>query len=395
MGIYSNYLDALKDFQSISAERKSQLQKITQIRNRAILVIASDFTKGDSPIAIDGTDVTAVSDQLAGKSGAGIDFILETPGGFAERAEDIVKLLRDKYTSVAFIIPGAAMSAGTIMVMSGDEILMEPASSLGPIDAQMPHRDGRRFSAEAFLRGLDKIKEEVETTGILNKAYIPILQNISPAEIQACENAQDFSKKLVSQWLANGKFRTWTHHGSTGKPVTDAEKLARAEEIAEKLRDHSNWLTHGRSIKMADLLNMRLQIVDFSTNDQLCDAIRRYYALLRITFETTGIFKLFETIDTQLYRFNQAVMAPMPMPSIPFPLQLPQAQNKMVISAQCRKCGNSFKIQVNFGIESPLEPGCVPFPQDDKLKCTGCGVEQDLSLMRQNLESQFGKKIVS
>jgi len=70
------------------------------------------------------------------------------------------------------------------MAMSVDEILMGPASALGPIDAQMSWQ-GKRFSADALLEGLEKIKEEVAGSGILNKAYIPILQGISPGEIQA------------------------------------------------------------------------------------------------------------------------------------------------------------------------------------------------------------------
>jgi len=40
-------------------------------------------------------------------------------------AEDIVHILREKFKSVSFIVPGQAKSAGTIMVMSGDEILMD------------------------------------------------------------------------------------------------------------------------------------------------------------------------------------------------------------------------------------------------------------------------------
>ena len=91
----------------------------------------------NAPIGIDYTDLRAVADQLDLLSGNSIDVILETPGGLAERAEDIVRMLRSKFENVGFIVPGAAMSAGTIMVMSGDEILLEPNSSLGPIDAQV------------------------------------------------------------------------------------------------------------------------------------------------------------------------------------------------------------------------------------------------------------------
>lgn len=82
-------------------------------------------------------------------------------------AEDIVTLLRGKYEDVAAVVPGAAKSAGTLIVMASDEILMEPASALGPIDAQIVWQ-GKQFSAEALLEGLKAIQDEVETAGTLN-----------------------------------------------------------------------------------------------------------------------------------------------------------------------------------------------------------------------------------
>jgi len=61
-------------------------------------------------------------------------FILETPGGFAETARRISDTLRHHYSVVDFLIPSHAMSAGTILAMSGDAIWMDYYSVLGPID---------------------------------------------------------------------------------------------------------------------------------------------------------------------------------------------------------------------------------------------------------------------
>jgi hypothetical protein len=110
---------------------------------------------------------------------------------------------------------------------------------------------------------MEKIKEEVVKTGSLNRAYIPILQGISPGELQSAENALNFAKVLVTQWLAQYKFRTWERHSSTGTEVTNADRQKRAEEIAKTLCDHGFWKTHARSIKIKDLEDMRLQITDY------------------------------------------------------------------------------------------------------------------------------------
>ena len=80
-----------------------------------------------------------------------MDVIIETPGGDGAVAEDIVRLLRGKFDEVCFIVPGYAKSAGTIIVMSGDDILMGPTSALGPIDAQLLWQ-GKVFSAERAER---------------------------------------------------------------------------------------------------------------------------------------------------------------------------------------------------------------------------------------------------
>jgi hypothetical protein len=41
---------------------------------------------------------------------------------------------------------------------------------------------GKQFSADAFLEGLRKIKDETDKKQALNRALIPMLQNISPGK---------------------------------------------------------------------------------------------------------------------------------------------------------------------------------------------------------------------
>jgi len=235
MGIYTEYLEQFGgNFDTLSAERKRQLQRVSDLRGRDVLVFATDINKQTGPISIDYADLLPFTDQLSNLKGTKLDLILETPGGSGEVAEDLVKAMRAKYEDVAVIVAGYAKSAGTIMAMAADEILMGPNSALGPIDAQIFYQ-GKRFSADALIEGMEKIKKEVEKSGNLNRAYIPILQQISPGELQNAENALNFAKILVTQWLAQFKFRTWDTHSSTGMAVTDEEKKKRAEEIAEQL----------------------------------------------------------------------------------------------------------------------------------------------------------------
>ena len=301
MGIYTEYINEHLTFSQLTQERKNQLERISNLRKREIIVYASDSNKGKAPISISPPDLLLFKDQLDYVKTNEIDIILETTGGIAETVEDMVEFVRSKYQKVGIIIPGTAKSAGTIFAMAGDEILMGATSALGPIDAQVVS-NGKRFSADAFLDGLEKIKEEVLNTGKLNPAFIPMLQNISPGEIQHFENAQNFSKTLVTSWLSEYKFKYWGTHNSTGQIVTKKEKEQRAIEIARQLCKHSDWLTHGRSIRIKDLTAMGLQIFDYSAESELNDSIERYYTLLRMTFDLTGIYKIFEICKSQIYQ---------------------------------------------------------------------------------------------
>lgn len=390
MGIYSEYLDRGFNFDQLTSERKAQLRRISALRGRDVLAYAVDFSnqskiQGGAQVSIEYSDLLPISDQISNLSGSAIDLILETPGGDGAIAEDIVKLIRGKYQNdFGVIVPGYAKSAGTIIAMSADEILMGPASGLGPIDAQL-FWQGKVFSAEALLEGMRRIKDEVATSGSLNKAYIPILQNISPGELQSAQNALDFAKILVKEWLAKYKFKNWHTHSTSGKPVTDEDKRERAGQIADQLCSHAKWLTHSRSIKIEDLRAMKLVVTDFSTDLALADAIHRYHTLLQMTF-ATNIYKVIETPASQIYRFIGVAQSQVPMP-----LQ----SNAAVINFRCPRCGTEWRIQANLEAGAPLQPGAVMFPANNRMNCPNCGVDIDLAELRRAIESQAKKPIVS
>ncbi len=272
--------------------------------------------------------------------------------------------------------------------MAGDEILMGKTSALGPIDAQVVS-NGKRFSADAFLDGLEKIKSEVSRTGKLNPTYIPMLQNISPGEIQHFENAQNFSKTLVKNWLSRFKFKNWDTHSSSGGKVTLKNKEKRADEIAKALCKHSDWLTHGRSIRISDLQRMKLEIIDYSTEEDLNDAIERYFTLLRITFDLTGIYKIFETCNSQIYQsISQVTQQNIPLKEKNLKAEAAHADYT------CPKCGTKYEIQLNLIKGARLKKNSTPFPKNDIFTCKNCKTQSDLKPMRMQLEAQTGLKVV-
>ncbi|MBI1187662.1 MAG: serine dehydrogenasease [Alphaproteobacteria bacterium] len=208
-----------------------------------------------------------------------LSIVLRTPGGSAETTERYVTVVRKHYGQINFIVPDIAMSAGTIFCMSGDRIYMDYSSALGPIDPQVMTADGSGYVAA--LGYLDKVTE-ITGKAQLSPADVVFLKGLDLGKLALYEQARDLSIDLLKKWLVEHKFKDWTKHRTTnpGSPVTHDEKTRRAEEIAAALADHKRWRSHGRSLDIEKLKELRLDIDDYSSDQALSEAIRSYNDLL-------------------------------------------------------------------------------------------------------------------
>ena len=216
---------------------------------------------------------------------------LTTPGGQAEAVERMVEVIRHHYTSFYALVPNTAMSAGTILCMAADKIFMDYSSALGPIDPQVPDRDNRVLVPA--LGYLDKVEELIQKSAnnTISPAEFQMLQSLDLAMLRFYEQAKELSINLLTKWLAEYKFKNWAAHRTTnpGTPVTAAERLERAEEIATKLSDNNRWHSHGRMIGMGTLrAEMRLEIEDIGTDPELHQQVRRYADTLTGYIERHG-----------------------------------------------------------------------------------------------------------
>ncbi|MCS7224260.1 MAG: hypothetical protein NZ959_06870 [Armatimonadetes bacterium] len=66
-----------------------------------------------------------------------IDLVLHTPGGLVLAAEQIAEALNKHPGKVTVFIPHYAMSGGTMIALSADEIVMDENAVLGPLDPQI------------------------------------------------------------------------------------------------------------------------------------------------------------------------------------------------------------------------------------------------------------------
>jgi hypothetical protein len=280
-----------KPFGDFDGVRRSKYKLVSQITGRPLLIYATAFHNpiklrvGAPFLNIDLSDKDGFYEIIRNINSKAVDIFIHSPGGSAEATESIVKILRSKFDDVRFVITGAAKSAATMLVMSGNRLLMDRSAELGPIDPQVRVRD--RFSPAGSIREQFK-----KATAILKKdptqlpVWIPILQEFAPALLVECENFINLSKTLVVNWLNEFMFR--------------GEKNAKkkAKRIANYLTNEKISLSHARRIDVDQLreLGVKVDLLE-EQNDKLQDAIRQLHLAIMATLDGTAAVKIFENSE--------------------------------------------------------------------------------------------------
>jgi len=85
-----------------------------------------------------------------------IDLVLHTPGGLVLAAEQIACALKRHKGKITVFVPHYAMSGGTLVALSADEIVMDPDAVLGPVDPQLGSPLGGYYPAASILKALSE-----------------------------------------------------------------------------------------------------------------------------------------------------------------------------------------------------------------------------------------------
>jgi hypothetical protein len=226
-------------------------------------------------------------------------FVLQTTGGYIETAERIANTLRKHYSWVAFMVPNFAMSAGTVLAMSGGEIWMTYFSTLGPIDPQIERRDGKGLMpALGYLAKYEELVEKSRKGTLTSVEAAFFVQNFDAAELYSYEQAKQLSIELLKEWLVKYKFKNWKLTKTRGVPVTPKMRRDRAEEIGKKLSKTDEWFSHRRGISMQVLRKkLNLAIEDIDVHNDVRIALRNYYDLLENYLGTIGAGGALHTSD--------------------------------------------------------------------------------------------------
>lgn len=208
-----------------------------------------------------------------------LTLVLHTPGGVTNAAETIVAYLREKFADIEVIVPTYAFSAGTMISLAADRIVMGRQSQLGPIDPLFVMGQ-RTQSARAIVEQFERAKEEILENNAASGVWFPILQSMGPALLQEARNALDYGERMVREWLEQYMF--------AGEP--NAGDLA--AKAAEHFNDASNHKSHGRRIDRKEARDQSLKVEDLEDNQVLQEAVLTLYHLATILIEKGPLTKL-------------------------------------------------------------------------------------------------------
>ena len=239
----------------MSGEPKMSLKMIIHILNnfseQIESVIDSDlvYFKGQitSQTATALHDVIKETSQKGRKNGR-LAMILNSSGGEPDKVYRLVDAIRAFYSeNVMFIIPTYAISAGTLLALSGDEIYLTKSSGLGSIDIQIEQGAGDYipFSIYKELQQQMQLPEPEKEKFLKDIKYYKYLQE------------QNGAIHMASRYLINHLF---------SKEDLTIEQKTKIEKIPSQLADpiflkELGILNHSQPILLDKLKEMGLSVI--------------------------------------------------------------------------------------------------------------------------------------
>jgi len=285
MATYQRIIESIKNPEECFKRRQALINEIEQLTNRRFLVYVADITKPES--VLEPEDKIGFSDLIQDIKEKEVNILVNSPGGFAEVTEAIVGMLRSSFESIRFAIPNMAKSAATLLVLSGNELLMDHRSELGPIDPQIGYFtiDGlKREAAEDILEGFEEVKKALISEGVAAiPAYAPLLNKYTIGLLRGSRNAIRLSRELAEGWL-----KTYMFGGEPDSP--------KPKEIVSFFAGRTNTLSHNRAIRIDKCLELGMKVVDLRAKEQrkLAEKIWEMWCLYALHFERTPVYKIFE-----------------------------------------------------------------------------------------------------
>lgn len=250
--------------------RQSLIKKIEEKHGRRLICYVSGKCAG-----IDRDDAVGFMELLHNiAQESSVDLLLHTRGGDVDAAEKLLTLVQATVggAELRIIIPDFAKSAGTLMALGADSLIMSDCSELGTIDPQIWSNDGDgNESGHSVLSYLDAF--QIHSEALRKNPEDPVarlmLSKIDPTTLRKYEAIRDRVRNFAEDQLKR-KGRNFT-------------------KIPAALLDTTRWPSHGQMIKWQDVKDLGLPVDYVQPRSARWLDYWRLYCLLRLAVEDKQI----------------------------------------------------------------------------------------------------------
>jgi ClpP class serine protease len=153
-----------------------------------------------------------------------IDLILHTPGGLVLASEQIAYAIRDHPAKVTVIVPHYAMSGGTLIALAADEIRMDRAAVLGPVDPQLGELPAASIVRTVGKKPLERVEDRTLILADVAEKAVRHMKEVVRSLVSTRLDAKQ--AEVLAEELAGGHY---THDD----PITvdEARKVGLPVEI--------------------------------------------------------------------------------------------------------------------------------------------------------------------
>lgn len=214
---------------------------------------------------INHTDPDDLSEILSGVNGGEADLFIQTPGGNVDATEKLIGILRYRLKSWRVIVPSWAKSAGTVIALSGEKIVLGVNSELGPIDPQ--------FQSNGLSIPCEILSEDESQPHHIRKI----------AEL-AVARMRQLALSILQKGMMSGK------------------SIDEVQEALSKISSTTGYMSHGAVIDYSEAQSLGLSVEFLAPDNELWKKLWLLYCMYDYDTKAHNIGRLVEGVKFSISR---------------------------------------------------------------------------------------------
>lgn len=194
-----------------------------------------------------------------------VTLFLSTPGGVPYAAGKIVKVFKVYSSVFATLVVTRALSAGTLICLGSQNLIMTETASLGPIDPQMvrkssPDAPGRLVPAAIIIKSFKEMATAAQQAILAQRPpdpFLHILDSMEITDVMESIRARTATEQMAKDLLEDG---------------LSANKKDKIDDIVKWFMEEGEEEQHGKHLYATDLQakGLDVSVVKIGTKKDKC-----------------------------------------------------------------------------------------------------------------------------